>query len=594
MRKLQLFFMILVPLYINAQINESFTDGDFTHSPEWSGHGSNFTINSSFQLQSKATSTSVSWLFTSSKAFSDAVWQCRIKINYPTSSSNYALFYVISDTDDLTDGCNGYYIQVGGTNDEVSLFLQQGTKRTKIIDGLDKRTDGSMVDIQLKLTRSKTGNFELYSKLVSEQDFVKEGSVVNTVISDATYTGLVYSNTSTTGNAYIFDDILVSGVPANDIQNPEIISALILSQNVLQLNFSEAVDISKADFQVDNGMESPKSRTLINKNKTVELTFDKAFSKGILYEVKTLGITDLAGNSPLTESIKTGIPEAPYAGELVFNEIMFDAPVGGQEYVEFYNLSEKVIDLSKIGFATRKSNGDLNTLVTIPFGQFAGPNEVVCWALSPDSVLNYHNVTNQSRIIPTQNWYSLNNENATLVLCNQDKDTIYDELTYNSDWHFALLSNTKGISLEKINPMLPVNNPTSWHSAASEVNYGTPGYQNSQYRDTGEQSGTKNIWCDPESFSPDNDGINDICFVSYNTEYVGYIANIAVFNPIGVKIADIAKSWLLAADGKISWDGKTSRGMIAEPGVYVLYFEMFHPLTGKKIQEKLPIVVSAR
>lgn len=594
MRKLQLFFMILVPLYINAQINESFTDGDFTQSPEWTGHAPNFTVNSSFELQSKATSTSVSWLFTASTSFSDAVWQCRIKINYPTSSSNYALFYVISDTDDLTDGCNGYYIQVGGTNDEVSLFLQQGTKRTKIIDGLDKRTDGSMVDIQLKLTRSKTGIFELYSKLVNEQDFVKEGSVINTAISGATYTGLVYSNTSTTGNAYIFDDIHVSGEPANDTQNPEIISALIVSQSVLQLNFSEAVDISKADFQVDNGMGSPKSIALVNRNKTVELTFGMAFSKGILYEVKALRVTDLAGNYPLTESFKTGIPETPESGELVFNEIMFDAPVGGQEYVEFYNLSEKVIDLSKIGFTSRKSNGDLNTLVTIPFGQFAGPNEIFCWALSPDSVLNYHKVTNQSRIIPTQNWYSLNNENATLVLCNQDKDTIYDELTYNSDWHFALLSNTKGISLEKINPLLPVNNPASWHSAASEVNYGTPGYKNSQYRETGEQSGTKNIWCDPESFSPDNDGNNDICFVKYNTEYAGYIANIAVFNPIGVKIADIAKSCLLAADGKISWDGKTSRGMIAEPGVYVLYFEMFHPLTGKKIQEKLPIVVSAR
>ena len=126
------------------------------------------------------------------------------------------------------------------------------------------------------------------------------------------------------------------------------------------------------------------------------------------------------------------------------------------------------------------------------------------------------------------------------------------------------------------------------------MNYGTPGYQNSQYRDIGEHSETKNIWCDPESFSPDNDGINDICFVSYNTEYAGYIASVSVFNPLGVKIADIAKSSLLGANGKLSWDGKTSRGMIAEPGVYVLYFEMFHPLTGKKIQEKLPIVVSAR
>ena len=119
MRKLHLFFMIFVSFYCNAQITESFSDGDFTHLPEWTGHTSNFVVNTQFQLQSNASATSASWLFTPSTAIDDASWECNLKINYTTSASNYSSIYIISDVNDLTEGCNGYFVQVGGTNDEV-------------------------------------------------------------------------------------------------------------------------------------------------------------------------------------------------------------------------------------------------------------------------------------------------------------------------------------------------------------------------------------------------------------------------------------------------------------------------------------------
>jgi len=593
MRKLKLFFIIFVPLFINAQINESFTDGDFTKQPEWVGNTANFVINPQFQLQSNATATSTSWLFTPSEAIENAVWECSFKINYTTSSSNYAAMYIISDVNDLNATCNGYYVQVGGTNDEVSLYVQQGSKKTKIIDGADKRTDGNPVDIRVKVERDKAGNFTMYSKLISESEYKSEGSVVNTAVISAKYFGLLYANTSTTGGSYCFDNIVVSGSVAIDSIIPQLLSAKIVLPNKVLLRFSEAINVTNATFSVSNGTGLPHNVSLQNEH-TIELTYTSNFEQGILYTIEIKGVSDLSGNAMVTLNKKIGLPEQPETGDIVWNELMFNAPAGGQEYVEIINVSNKLIDLANIAFASRKTDGTLNTAVSAEANDFIAPNEIIALAEYPDSVIAYHQPLSPAKILKTTNWYSLNNEAATLVLCNAGKDTIYDEISYDSGWHHVLISDKKGVALERINPNKPTQDATNWHSAASEVKYGTPGYENSQFRVAGENIAEKVVWFESGFFSPDNDGTNDVCMVRYNTEYAGFVANIVVFNPAGVKIVELAQNTLLSADGAISWDGKTLRGTNAETGIYLLYFEMFHPTTGQKKTFKLPLVVSAR
>jgi hypothetical protein len=501
--------------------------------------------------------------------------------------------YLISDVTDLTNGCNGYYVQVGGTNDEVALYLQQGIKKTKIIDGADKRTDGNPVEIRIKVTRDKDGKFTLYSKLATELEYQQEGSITNTAVTSTKHVGLLFANTSTTGSSYYFDDIIVTGEVAADNIAPELLSAKIVLPNKLLLTFSEPVDKSNATFLVSNNLNSPQS-VLLQNDKTIELTFDASFEKGTLYNFEINGVSDISGNVMLPLTKKIGLPENAEFGDLIWNELMFNAPEGGQEYVEILNISEKLIDLTNIAFASRKTDGTLNTAVTILAENYLAPNEVIAFALSPDSVLNYHRPTADAHIVATKNWYNLNNEAATLVLCNVAKDTVYDEISYDSRWHHVLISDKKGVALERIQPNRPTQDATNWHSAASEVNFGTPGYENSQYRAMGDVIPEKVVWCDPEAFSPDNDGANDICFVRYSTEYAGFVANVVVFNPSGVKIADLARNALLSIDGYLTWDGKTLLGTNAETGIYLLYFEMFHPVSGQKKIFKLPLVVSAR
>ena len=594
MKNLSLFFVFFVPFICFGQVNETFSDGNFTDNPVWTGTTSNFVVNTAFQLQSQAKAASTSFLFTPSEAFENASWECSVKITYNPSAYNYACIYLASDKNDLTSGCNGYYVEIGGANDEISLYVQEGTKKTKIIDGKDKRTDCNPVDLKIKVTRDTSGNFVLYDKLPTDSDFIQEGTVQNNVVTGSTYFGLLFTNTSTTGKDYTFDDILVTGTKAVDTVPPEWTTFTLEQPNMLRLGFSEAMDFSHASYNVDQGMGSPASIEVASDKLSVALSFDTDFEQGKLYTLQTTGLTDVAGN-PLTLTTRTtGITQLPGITDLVINEVMFNPPDSSVEYLEICNRSDKLLDVSGLIFTTRKADSTLNTGNAIPSGTDMLPGGYLALTSDAEKVRNYHECPEGSNILTT-GWTNLNNENGTIVLTNPAKDTVYDELTYTSKWHHPLVKNQKGVALERINPELPTQNKDSWHSAASEVHYGTPGYKNSQYRDPDSKVvADKFVWTDPESFSPDNDGVDDVCFIHYKTDANGYVANVLILNAVGVKVLQLASNILLSTEGFMTWDGKTDKGKNANVGIYVLYFEMFNPKTGSRKQLKLPIVVSSR
>jgi len=586
--------VFFVPVLCFAQVNENFSDGNFTNNPVWTGTTSNFMVNSSFQLQSQATTASTSFLFTPSEAFGNATWECAVKIAYNPSAYNYASVYLASDKSDISSGSNGYYVQIGGSNDEVSLYVQEGTKKTKIIDGKDKRTDSNIVDLRIKVTRDALGNFTLYSKLAGESDFVQEGAVLNNTVKNSTYFGVSFVNTALTGKDYYFDDIVVSGDKAIDKEPPLWTSLSVEQPNRLNLIFSEAMDTNHAAYTVDQGINSPSSQVVSDDKTLISLTFDTDFERGKLYTLQTSGLTDLAGNKLIQSVRTTGITEPVGINDLIINEVMFDSPDSSAEYLEIYNRSDKLLDVAGVVFTTRKSDGTLNTGNNIPDQTVLLPDSYLALTSDAEKVRAYHACPDGSNIM-SAGWNALNNESATIVLANAAKDTIYDELTYNVKWHHSLVKNPKGVALERINPQLPTQSPESWHSAASEVNYGTPGYKNSQYREIGTPDKTeKMVWTEPESFSPDNDGVDDVCFIHYKTDAAGYVANAIIMNAVGVRIFRLASNILLSAEEFMTWDGKTDKGTNANVGIYVLYFEMFNPNTGSRKRLKMPIVVSSR
>lgn len=594
MKKLSFILVLFLPLFCFGQINEQFSNGNFTENPRWEGMVENFIVNDALQLQSNVSSASQSFLFTPSQSINNAVWETWVRINFTPSGTNFASIYIISDRADISGGFNGYFVQIGGIDREVALYLQQGTRRTRIIRGATDRVRMNPVEINIKVTRDENGNFELFSRLASEEEFVLEGQTQNTEVTQTYFFGVLFSNTNTTGRNYFFDDIFVTGEPAIDLEPPIWNSVAMEEPNKLLLEFSKPVDVDNAEFWVDNGIGfSNSAHTQIGRT-SVELEFSVNFLPGITYTLEINGLTDLSGNTLLENRRMFGLPERIEFGDLLFNEIMFNNHENSAQYIELVNTSDKVLDISGFVLATRRADGTLTSGVRIPPNTLILPNNFVAFSSDVRLIRAHHNAPSEANIVETASWTNLNNESATLVLTDEPGN-IFDELTYNRRWHHPLIRNPRGVALERISPFLPTQNPDSWHSASSETNFGTPGYRNSQFREIHSSAPEERfVWVDPEAFSPDGDGFNDVCFIRYKTDEAGYVANVAILNASGVRVRQIASNELLATEGFFIWDGTTDRGQNANVGIYVLVFEKFHVESGKRKQVKLPLVVSAR
>src|SRR5882762_6633711 len=148
-----------------AQTNDSFSDGNFSTNPVWSGSTAQFITNGSQQLQLNNTVGGTSYLSTDFSVFSidDFEWQVYVKQGFSPSGSNYGRVYLLSNESDLTKPLNGYYVQFGeaGSNDAVELFRQTGPLSTSVCRASNGAIATSFA-LRVKIVRDHTGIWKLF------------------------------------------------------------------------------------------------------------------------------------------------------------------------------------------------------------------------------------------------------------------------------------------------------------------------------------------------------------------------------------------------------------------------------------------------
>jgi len=132
------------------------------------------------------------------------------------------------------------------------------------------------------------------------------------------------------------------------------------------------------------------------------------------------------------------------------------------------------------------------------------------------------------------------------------------------------------VSLERIRAASATQDPGNWHSAAETAGFATPGYRNSQSV-TGAEGGSE-VTVQPEVFSPDNDGYDDLLSVLYSFSDPGYTANAVVYDARGRPVRNLVRNELLGTAGSFTWDGVRDDHTKAPVGIYVIYFEVFNAL----------------
>jgi hypothetical protein len=166
---------------------------------------------------------------------------------------------------------------------------------------------------------------------------------------------------------------------------------------------------------------------------------------------------------------------------------------------------------------------------------------------------------------------------------------VWQKFFYSDKFHAQILDETKGVSLEKITPGLPVNSSSSWQSASSDAGYGTPGYQNSQSRDFDPQD---SFTADPKAFSPNGDGNKDFTLFSYETTKSGRFGNLRIYSADGLLVKNLAESAHLGTQSFWKWDGVTEEGRKARVGLYMAVLELIE-LGGNTEYVKIPVAIAA-
>jgi hypothetical protein len=278
---------------------------------------------------------------------------------------------------------------------------------------------------------------------------------------------------------------------------------------------------------------------------------------------------------------------------MIINEILFDAWLDDGEYVELFNRSEKVIDLRHLLFSRIIPNDYDTAFYTVQpnTGQIF-PEQYLVLCKNKKSVLEVYYSENPELIYASNDFPTLTNTAGHLLLSKaSNKSFIIDAFSYHEDMHHPLLNNTKGVSLERLSPEEQTNDLKNWQSAAANINYGTPTYQNSQFQVASQPE--DNFQISPEIFSPDLDGFDDILQINYQFSESGNKLNLIIYNAQGKEINHLIKNELLGISGQLFWDGTTEEGNKAPIGIYILYFEYFN-LNGKVEKIKKTCVLGGK
>ena len=583
--------LILLNNQIQAQLNEDFSDGDFTSNPLWNGDVANFIVNGAMELQLNAPSvTDTSYLVTETGIldFSNSItWEFRMNLLFSPSSNNTGRFYLCSNQENLKGSLNGYYIRIGesGSVDKIKLYRQDGNSSTLLATGL-YGAYGVNPDARIRVTRDLAGNWLVEADSLGAFNFIFEAGATDTDHTFSKYSGLWCKYTTSNSTDFIFDDISIVGNVIVDNDPPSVVSANVSGPNLIDITFNESVSNSAED--INNYFLPGDGNPLIvtNNNNVYELMFNTPFTAGANLSLEISNIEDLSSNI-LNDTIPVVVPDTALEGEVLVNEILFDPFTGGSDYVELYNNSSKSIDL--YNYMVANHDDGVDNYKDIPVNYILSPGEYAL--LTEDSAATAAAYTSRnSTVFIEMDLPTFNNDSATVYVLNPDS-LMLDAFSYDKDMHFELINDAEGVSLERIDQNAETNNAFNWHSAAEAVGWGTPGIENSQNYSSISSGMFFNV--ETPVFSPDNDGYEDVGVFSFTMENAGYVANLYIYDHHGRIVKQLLKNELLGAEGTVSWDGVINNGEKGRAGIYIVYFEVFD-LQGNVSAEKKTITLTTR
>lgn len=479
MKKILIILSLICSAYVcSGQVVDDFSDEDYSDNPSWTPDDANNWTVVNGQLRSNSTLASSSfYLTTPSTKAANAQWEFFAQILFNTSSANYVDVYLVSEQADLLSTTNnGYFIRIGGTSDEISLYKITAGAVTLLIDGADGITNRTNNPLRIKVVRDENNTWSLERDASGGTTYVSEGNATDDSFSTSNFFGIrVQQSTSSFFNKHFFDDLYAGEIVVE--KDPPLLNTVqVLSNTQLSLSFNEALNMTSAQatqhYFVSNGIGNPTEALLQADEKTVLLTFPKQFANGIPNTIDVSGVQDLTGNSiePITQTFLYFQPVPVQAKDIIITEIFADpsprVELPEAEFIEIYNRSSNPVDLQGWRFSDGNSLATFTSTILLP-NQYS----VVC---STGNVSLFSSATN---VIGVTNFPSLNNSGESLTL-KSNEGVLIDSVNYSLAWYRDEDKQDGGWTLELIDTNNPCGEEDNW-TVSEDIRGGTPGKTNS-------------------------------------------------------------------------------------------------------------------
>lgn len=481
-------FLAAIPLW--GQIEDDFSDGDFTQNPSWTGDADKFTIDnypldaSNLMLRSSNEGAATYYLSTPNNLAVDTQWEYFVNPRFALSGANFFDVFLVADNADLTAVQNGYFLRYGRTQRDITFWKKTGGTDQLLIEGPPNQINSSSNNpVHTRVSRSQNGLWILETDQAGEGNFQTLG-----ILTDADHTTteafgfrIVQSGAQGPINNHWFDEVSVSPLPP-DVSPPEVVSAQALSSTEVLLVFNEPLDAASAgnafNYFLGGGIGVPLSALFNTENLSeVTLTFSNPLEDGVFYNLTINGVEDLAGNTVDTQVVEVIFFTIAEAGprDIVFNELMVDEnpQVGllAVEFIELYNTTtDKFFDLNGWIYVNGTTERTLGQAVLFP-----GAYLILCSTSDAPEMLPFGDV------LGLESWPLLTNGADSLTLINTT-GAVVDIVSYTDGWYQDTDKDDGGWTLEQINPFAPCSGMGNWR-ASEDLQGGTPGAVNSIFSD---------------------------------------------------------------------------------------------------------------
>ncbi|MBN2665621.1 MAG: lamin tail domain-containing protein [Bacteroidales bacterium] len=290
-------------------------------------------------------------------------------------------------------------------------------------------------------------------------------------------------------------------------------------------------------------------------------------------------VTDFAGNRMSEAEFRFGLPEQCRNNDVLFNELLFNPLPGDPDFIEFYNCSEKIINTCDLFLVSVKDEtGDTSSVVPASSENHCLlPRYNIVITCSKDILEERFSSSVPENILEVSSLPSMPDGEGHLILFNRSLEKI-DEVIYDEEMHFPLLSGNDGISLEKVNPCAASTDKSQWHSASESSGWGTPGAPNSVAAE--DPGNGEPVIFSSSLITPDNDGSEDLLVIDLNQGDRESVVSVTIFEEAGRFVRRLADNLLTGPGASVIWDGTGADGRLLDTGIYIFLITSFDE-TGK-------------